>query len=85
MTKISKLANATIENLRLSGIRFNIVTPVDRKVELHFEYELLGRTHVDFVAEVGDLGTVTEWGKTFAGESRDTGFCFTADGERIAA
>lgn len=80
---ISKQAQDTINNLRRTGTRFNIVTPVDRRIELHFAYkDLAGKEHVNFVAEVGDLGQITDTGPYF-GKAKENAFCYNADGERV--
>lgn len=82
---MNKYQTDTINNLRLQGVRFNIVTNVDRRVELHYEVETLRGKRVSFVAEVGDLGNITEWGDAYSSNSVSSNAFFNADGERFAA
>jgi len=83
---ISSFTERTITVLHNQGYRFNIVTEVDRKVELHHEVERLdGRVQVRFIAELDGYGNVTEWG--FEDEQREllaSKVQFDADGEKVA-
>lgn len=85
MTKpISKLAQQAIDALRTDGIKFNIVTPVGHRIELHYAYrnEFTGKEHTHFVAEVTDLGNIEAFGPYIsAGVGSD--FVLNADGDRV--
>lgn len=63
MLKLSEKTQETLNTLKILGIKFNIVTPVDHRIELHFEhFRLNGKSEVHFVAEIDGYGNITEFG-----------------------
>ena len=83
--KMSDATNETIKSMELAGIKFNIVTPVDYRWELHHEIanELTGEKKIDFVAEVDGYGNITEWGKAYAVAKPESNVVLNADGEQV--
>lgn len=86
--KLSKETEETLRTLRLNGFRFNIVTPVDRRLELHYAFrnQVTGKEHVSFVAELDGYGNITEEGDIFKNSLpslRMNDFVLNADGEQV--
>jgi len=83
---ISKHTQQTMGTLRNLGYKFNIVTEVERRVELHNEVERLdGRKMVMFVAELDGYGNITEWGLEDERRKLKTGERqWNADGEIVS-
>lgn len=75
----------TLRALRMSGIRYNIVTPVERRLELYYAYkDLSGKEHTHFVCELDGYGGIAETGPYFPEPvRRNKNFVFNADGEQI--
>lgn len=86
-TKPSQATQDTINALRLSGIQFNIVTPVGFRWELHnvVKNELTGKEHVDFVAELDSYGNIVEAGPILCNgiPLRESNVVLNADGEQV--
>lgn len=85
---LSKETEETLRTLRLLGIKYNIVTPVDRRLELHYAYrnQLTNQEHVSFVAELDGYGNITEEGEVLKQSMpnfKPKDFVLNADGERV--
>jgi hypothetical protein len=78
----NQIVQETLNNLKRQGVKFNIITPVGYKFELHNEVELLtGIRMLHFVAEIDGYGNIIAWGDE--DEYQDNGICYNADGEEI--
>ena len=82
---LTKDMEQAVSNLRTQGIKFTIVTEVDRKLELHREIEMLnGNSRVLFIAEIDSFGNVVEWGpglRHVGGKALSP--VYNADGEEV--
>lgn len=88
LPKVSKETQETLRTLKLLGVKFNIVTPVDRRLELHYSYrnQLTGKECTNFVAELDGYGNITEEGPVFKNSFPNlkmNDFVLNADGERV--
>lgn len=85
--KIPPLAEEVLKTLRLQGTRFNIVTPVDYRWEVHYQVRKLdGTDHIHFVCEIDSYGNITDEGPYFREEGRtwkDRGVILNADNEVV--
>lgn len=87
--RMTKEMDETIKDLRMTGIKFNIITPVDQRLELYYEYEREGRKMIHFVCEVDGYGRIQDYGPYLREEmilrieadKRDV--VFNADGEAV--
>ena len=80
----TKATEQTKSALRGLGYRWTIETPVDYRIELHNEIELLnGKTIVRFVAELDNYGNVTEWGDDDVFTRKLSSSVLNADGDEI--
>jgi len=81
---ITKDAETTVSNLRRQGIKFNIISKVERKVELHHCFTMLnGKEKVRFVAEIDSFGNIVEWGSGFRKLGKKALKTYNADGEEV--
>lgn len=83
---ITKDIKQTVSNLRIQGVKFNIMTEVDRRVELHQEIELLnGKSQMIFVAEIDAFGNIVDWGSSYRSDSiaAMSDVVYNADGEEV--
>lgn len=83
--KMPPLAEEVLKTLRQQRIRFNIVTQVDYRWEVHFESTRLdGTSHVHFVCEFDSFGNITDEGPYYREKRwRDRGVILNADGEVV--
>jgi len=83
---ISSATQDTIKSLRLSGIRFTIMTEVGHRVELHNEVKREnGKEEIQFVAEIDGYGNITECGPILKNgiPTKDSKIVLNADGEKV--
>lgn len=86
--RMSKETEETLRTLKTLGIRYNIVTPVERRLELSYAFrnEITGKEQVRFVAELDGYGNITEEGDIFKNgtpPTRTRDYVLNADGERV--
>lgn len=89
--RIPKDAQGTLDTLRSTGVKFNIVNVVEsdgpvktRTIELYYSYRRLnGKEFVHHVADLNAYGHFTEYGPYFDRDKPPKDYVLNADGEKI--
>lgn len=86
MSTLPKCTQEVIDTLKAIGVKFNIITPVGHRVELHYEYQRFdGSHHIHFVAELDAYGNLTDTGPYFPEKAKhkEHQYVYNADGVKV--